>query len=302
MVQRHAVAEAVGAAGIEGDVAADGADRLARRIGRVVEAERNRRRRDVEVDHAGLDHGDAIDRVDLEDAGQPVERDDDAVDVRHRPAGQAGAAAAGDERHAGLGAQAHDRDDLVGRVRQDDGARTRPERRQAVRLEGGQAGRRGDDPGRRHHPGERRQQLGRTHGRYGSRSRTPLAARGPVRARMTRVRVPFTTLMVATATVLACASGSTSPTEPSTGSQTPAEAGFVVPLQRPRPHRLDRRRRRLRGGGRGHRLQGEPGRHALHDPAVSELRRPPRVQAAAGRQQRPRHPLSRLGRLRPTSG
>ncbi len=44
---------------------------------------------------------------------------------------------------------------------------------------------------------------------------------------MTRVRVPFTTLMVATATVLACASGSTSPTEPSSGSQTPAEAGFV---------------------------------------------------------------------------
>ena len=69
-------------------------------------------------------------------------------------------------------------------------------------------------------------------------------------------------------------------------------------LQRPRPRRLDRRRRRLRGQGRRHRLQGGPGRHAVHQGPLSELRRPPRVQAAAGRQQRPRDPLPRIGRLR----
>ena len=171
VVQRHAVAEAVGAARVEGDVAADRADRLARRIGRVVHAERDGGGRDVEVDDAGLDDGDAIDRIDLQDARQPVQRDDDAVDVRHGPAGQAGAAAAGHERHPGFRAEPDDGDDLVARLRQHDGAGTGAKRGEPVGLERGQAGRGGDDARGRQHAGDRRQQLGRAHGRYGSRSR-----------------------------------------------------------------------------------------------------------------------------------
>ena len=154
VVQRHAVAEAVGAARVEGDVAADRADRLARRIGRVVQAERDGGGRDVEVDDAGLDDGDAIDRIDLQDARQPVQRDDDAVDVRHGPAGQAGAAAARHERHPGVGAEPDDGDDLVARFRQHDGAGTGAEGGEPVGLERGQAGRGGDDARRRQHAGQ----------------------------------------------------------------------------------------------------------------------------------------------------
>jgi hypothetical protein len=49
----------VRATGVERDVAADGADRLARRIGRVVEPVRRAERCDGEVDDAGLDDRDA---------------------------------------------------------------------------------------------------------------------------------------------------------------------------------------------------------------------------------------------------
>ena len=62
VIGRHAVAEAVRAAGVERDVAADRADRLARGIGRVVQAVRCGQRGDGEVDDAGLDDGDARDR------------------------------------------------------------------------------------------------------------------------------------------------------------------------------------------------------------------------------------------------
>ena len=164
VVQRHAVAEAVGAAGVEGDVAADGADRLARRIRRVVQTERDRGGRHVEVDDARLDHGDAVDGIDFEDPGQPVEGDDDAIRVRHGPARQAGAAAARHERNARLGAQADDRDDLLRRLGQHDGPRPGAEGGEAIRLERGKAGRRRDDAGRRQHAGDRRQQVGRAHG------------------------------------------------------------------------------------------------------------------------------------------
>ena len=65
VVGRHAVLQAVRAARVEGDIAADRADELAGRVGRVVEAVGRSRLGDVEVDHAGLDDGDALrpDRV-----------------------------------------------------------------------------------------------------------------------------------------------------------------------------------------------------------------------------------------------
>ena len=69
-------------------------------------------------------------------------------------------------------------------------------------------------------------------------------------------------------------------------------------LQRQGLHRLGRAGRQLRGQGRRHRLQAEEGRHHLHQGGVRRLRRPRRVPAAAGRQQRPGDPLPRQGRRR----
>ena len=89
VVDGEAVLEAVGAARVLGDVAADRADLLARRVGRVVEAVRGDRARDVEVGHARLDDHPAAVEVDLEHAVHPRERDDDAVGDRQRPAREA---------------------------------------------------------------------------------------------------------------------------------------------------------------------------------------------------------------------
>ena len=75
-------------------------------------------------------------------------------------------------------------------------------------------------------------------------------------------------------------------------------AGLRGRLQRQGLHRLGRPDRQLRGQGRGHRLQAEEGRQHLHQGGVRRLRRPRRVPAAAGRQQRPGHPLPRQGRSR----
>ena len=63
VVHRQAVLEAMHAAGVLGDVAADGAGDLRTRIGRVVETVRRGGLGDGEVAHARLDHGDARDRI-----------------------------------------------------------------------------------------------------------------------------------------------------------------------------------------------------------------------------------------------
>ena len=104
---RHAVLEAVRAAGVEGDVAADRADRLARRVGRVEQAVRGGGARDVRVDHARLDDRDALVGVEPQDPVEPVEADHDAALDRQRAARQARAAAARHERDALAVAGAH---------------------------------------------------------------------------------------------------------------------------------------------------------------------------------------------------
>ena len=81
MVGGDAVLEAVRPAGVLGDVAAEGAGGLARRIGRVVQAVRRDRLGEPGVDHAGLHHGAAAHRIDREDAVQPGERDEHRVAV-----------------------------------------------------------------------------------------------------------------------------------------------------------------------------------------------------------------------------
>jgi hypothetical protein len=52
----------------------------------------------VVVDHAWLDQGQPVGRVDAQDAVHALEGDDDAVALRHRGAGGAGAEPAGGDR------------------------------------------------------------------------------------------------------------------------------------------------------------------------------------------------------------
>ena len=89
VMHREAVLQAVRAAGVLGDVAADRADDLARRIGRVVAAERRDVLRDLEVGDARLDHGPQVRDVDVEDPVHARQADDDAVRDRQRAAGEA---------------------------------------------------------------------------------------------------------------------------------------------------------------------------------------------------------------------
>lgn len=79
MVAGHAVFEAVCAAGIEGDVAADGADLLAAGVGGEVETVRGGGLGDVEIDDARFDDGDALEGIEFEDLVHLVEGDDDAI-------------------------------------------------------------------------------------------------------------------------------------------------------------------------------------------------------------------------------
>ena len=87
----EAVLEAVRAAGVFGDVAADGADDLRGGIGRVEEAVRLRRLGDLGVDDAGFDDDALVGDVDGEDAVHAGEADDDAAGGGQRAAAEAGA-------------------------------------------------------------------------------------------------------------------------------------------------------------------------------------------------------------------
>ena len=99
VVHGEAVLQAVRAAGVLGDVAADRADLLARGIGRVVVTERRHLPGDLEVGHAGFDGHAAVGDVDVEHAIQPRQRDDDAAGHRQRSARQARSRARAHERN-----------------------------------------------------------------------------------------------------------------------------------------------------------------------------------------------------------
>ena len=133
VVRREAVLEAVRAAGVLGDVAADRADDLRRRVGRV-EVRRPDGGGDLDVRDAGL-HDDAlVGQVDLEQRAHPRQRDQDPVLDRQRAARQARSRAARDPRHARVGARAHDVADLGGARRQHDRAGRRLVLQQPVGL------------------------------------------------------------------------------------------------------------------------------------------------------------------------
>ena len=98
VVDREAVLQAVRAARVLRDVAADRADLLRGRVGRVVEAVLGDRARDVEIRDARLDDDLAAVEVDGGDPSHPRQRDHDAVGDRQRAAREAGPRAARHER------------------------------------------------------------------------------------------------------------------------------------------------------------------------------------------------------------
>ena len=108
------VFEAVGAAGVFGDVAADAADGLRGGIGGVEIALREDAGGDVEIDDAGLDDDAGVGEIDFEDAVHAREADDDAVFDGERAAAEAGAGAAGDEGNFFAMAEADDGLDFGG--------------------------------------------------------------------------------------------------------------------------------------------------------------------------------------------
>ena len=106
VVDGDAVLERVRPAGVGGDVAADGAGALARRVRGEVPAVRLEVVRQPEVDDARLDDGVAVAVIDFEDALHARQRDHHAAADRQTAAGQAGAGPARQERHVQLVADA----------------------------------------------------------------------------------------------------------------------------------------------------------------------------------------------------
>ena len=134
VVGGHAVLERVRAAGVVGDVAADGARLLAGRIGGVVVAAWGHRVGEVQVDQPRLHHRDLVVVVDLQHAVHAHERDHEAAFRGQAAARQSRARPA---RHEGQALAAGELDD-GGHVRdvggKDDEVRERPEEREAVGL------------------------------------------------------------------------------------------------------------------------------------------------------------------------
>src|SRR5215212_7828905 len=108
MIRRHTVLETMGAAGIFGDVAADGASFLAGWIRREKEPMAERFLGELEIDHARFNQRGAVFAVDFEDAVHPRQADDDPALLRHRATGETGPGAARDDRQTSLASQSHD--------------------------------------------------------------------------------------------------------------------------------------------------------------------------------------------------
>ena len=99
VVHGQPVLQAMHAAGVLGDVAADGASDLAGRVGGVVQAVGSGRFGDSQVTHAGLYARDPGNRIDLQDALHLRQAERDALRVRHGAAREPGAGAARDHRY-----------------------------------------------------------------------------------------------------------------------------------------------------------------------------------------------------------
>ena len=102
VVRRQAVLEAVHAARVLGDVAADGTGDLTRRIGRVIETIWIGRSRDRKVRHPRLNDGQTILDVDLEDARKLGQHQQHRIAERQRTARERGAGTARHDAYAVL--------------------------------------------------------------------------------------------------------------------------------------------------------------------------------------------------------
>jgi hypothetical protein len=134
----QAVLQAMHAARVFGDVAAQRAGDLRRRIGRVIEPEGRGGFREREVAHAGLHDGGARDRVDLEDLLEFRQRQQDPLAVRQCAARETRAGAARDDRYFELMAEPEDRLHLRFGLGQDGDERQLAVRGQAVAFVGPQ--------------------------------------------------------------------------------------------------------------------------------------------------------------------
>ncbi len=119
-VARDAVLHAAQPAGIRADVAADRAELVAGRVGRVEEALRGDRGLQLGIDDAGLDDRHEVLAVDLDDPVHARQRDRQRPLDAGRTAGQPAPRAARHDRDAMLGGDPHDRGDLLGGGRQRD--------------------------------------------------------------------------------------------------------------------------------------------------------------------------------------
>ncbi len=140
----EAVFEAMRAAGIFGDIAADAARGLRRGIGRVEIALRLDAVGDVEIEDAGLDDDAGVGEIDFEDAVHAREADDDAVFDGERAAAEAGAGAARDEGNFFAMAEAENGLDFGGGVGEKNGARHGAEIGEGVAFVGVEFVRRSD--------------------------------------------------------------------------------------------------------------------------------------------------------------
>jgi hypothetical protein len=103
------------AAGVRVHVAADRADLLRRRIGRVREAERSQLRGEVEVEHPRFDPGEAVLRADLEDPAHLRGDDEEGVAEGRRRSGEPRPAAARHDREVVPRGNPHARHDVLRR-------------------------------------------------------------------------------------------------------------------------------------------------------------------------------------------
>lgn len=110
-----AVSERVGAAGVFGDVATDGAGFLAGRIGREVEAMRLGGEREIVIHDARLDDGPLIFRFDRKNAIHPREDEHQTAGAGERPTGEAGSGAAANDGHIVFASEFDDLGDFLRR-------------------------------------------------------------------------------------------------------------------------------------------------------------------------------------------
>ena len=121
MIAGDAIFQAASAAGIRRDVATDGRDLAARRIGGIVEPHGLGLAREPRIEHTGLDDGRTRHGIDRGDAIEPRHRQNDAAIDGIRTTRETGTRAARDDRNATLVGEAQRALHFFDRARADHG-------------------------------------------------------------------------------------------------------------------------------------------------------------------------------------